>query len=363
MDAKGGAPFLSLTESALREARCAPFMRVSCKLQAAPPARRTRQSLRRCEAATASAPAAMPAPHVVSPAQLQAMLEDSTRHVVVLDASWHMPTSGRSGRADFLAARIGGALFFDLDGVKDARSPLPHMLPPAHAFAAACEALGIRPDTHVVVYDTLGVFSAPRAWYTFRALGHTRVSVLNGGLVLWRAEGRPVEAGDCSTPVDAASVAATAAQAAPARPCSTHALNTALVKSLADVRTSVVETPSVVLVDARPAGRFEGTVPEPRPGLRGGHIPGSRSIPFAQVLTPQGVFKLPEELRAVFADAGAPLDDATTPLWASCGTGVTACILALAAATAGREDVAVYDGSWTEWGAPELDTPVATGAQ
>jgi thiosulfate/3-mercaptopyruvate sulfurtransferase len=131
---------------------------------------------------------------------------------------------------------------------------------------------------------------------------------------------------------------------------------------MADVRTHVVETPAVLLVDARPGGRFEGTVPEPRPGLRGGHIPGSRSIPFAQVLTPQGVFKSPEELRAVFASAGASLD-AKSPLWASCGTGVTACILALAAATAGREDVAVYDGSWTEWGAPDVDTPVATGAQ
>jgi thiosulfate/3-mercaptopyruvate sulfurtransferase len=306
--------------------------------------------------------AAAPA-HVVSPAQMQAMLDDATRHVVVLDSSWHMPTSGRSGRADFVAGRVLGALFFDLDGVKDAHSPLPHMLPPPHAFAAACDALGIREETHVVVYDTLGVFSSPRAWFTFRALGHTRVSVLNGGLLLWRAEGRPVEEGDCSTPVDAASLAATAAQAAPARPCSTHALNTALVKSMADVRTHVVETPAVVLVDARPAGRFEGTVPEPRPGLRGGHIPGSRSIPFAQVLTPQGVFKSPEELRAIFASADASLD-AKSPLWASCGTGVTACILALAAATAGREDVAVYDGSWTEWGAPDLlDTPVAMGAQ
>ena len=338
-------------------------MRLSCQLPAAPHVTRARQVVRHRVAAMAGTPVAAPAPHVVSPAQLQALLEDSSRHVVVLDASWHMPNSGRSGRADFAAARVPGARFFDLEGVKDTHSPLPHMLPPSHAFEAACEALGITPDTHVVVYDTLGVFSAPRAWYTFRALGHTRVSVLNGGLPAWRAEGRAVEQGDCSTPVDAASTAAAAAQqAAPARPGSTYSLNPDLVKSLGDVRTQVVDKRAVALVDARPAGRFEGTAPEPRPGLRGGHIPGSRSIPFAQVLTPQGVFKSPAELRGVFAAAGAPLDDTSRPLWASCGTGVTACIIALAAATAGREDVAVYDGSWTEWGAPELDTPVGTGA-
>jgi thiosulfate/3-mercaptopyruvate sulfurtransferase len=301
-------------------------------------------------------------PHVVSGAQLQALLGRSD--VKVLDSSWHMPNSGRSGRADFLEARIQGAQFFDLDGVKDASSALPHMLPPPTAFAAAADALGIEANTHVVVYDTHGCFSAPRAWYTFRALGHNRVSVLDGGLPLWQAEGRPVEHGETASPVDAATVACATAQTSTALEAALKypaRLNSSLVKSLNDVMMSVVERKQARLVDARPAGRFEGTVPEPRPGLRGGHIPGSRSLPFSQVLKSNGTLKSVEELKAVFDAAGAPLDDIAHPLWASCGTGVTACIVALAAAVAGRDDVAVYDGSWTEWGAPDAATPVTTG--
>lgn len=318
-----------------------------------------RHHLRRRSAAIAMASSTT---DVVTGAQLQALLGRSD--VKVLDSSWHMPNSGRSGRADFLEARIQGAQFFDLDGVKNASSALPHMLPPPSAFAAAADALGIEPNTHVVVYDTLGCFSAPRAWYTFRALGHNRVSVLDGGLPLWRAEGRPVEHGETASPVDAATVACAAVQMStypeaalnyPAR------LNSSLVKSMNDVMMSVVERKQARLVDARPEGRFYGIIPEPRPGLRGGHIPGSCSLPFGQVLRPNGTLKSVEELKAVFDAAGAPLDDIAHPLWASCGTGVTACIVALAAAVAGRHDVAVYDGSWTEWGAPDAVTPVATG--
>jgi thiosulfate/3-mercaptopyruvate sulfurtransferase len=248
--------------------------------------------------------------------------------------------------------------------VKDAASPLPHMLPPARAFAAACDALGVSRSDHVVLYDGAGLFSAPRGWWMFRAFGHAAVSVLDGGLPGWRAEGRPLESGAPRVAAGAAGSAATAAQAPGAAlppPQYAAAPVAALLLTRADVAARVVAAGEMALADARPAARFSGAAPEPRPGLRGGHVPRSRSVPFASLLTPEGRLLPRDALRAVFSASGIDPDDVAKPLGATCGTGVTACIVALAAAALGRADVAVYDGSWCEWGLPELDTPVETG--
>lgn len=279
-------------------------------------------------------------PPIVAAAWLAAHRGDP--HLVVLDASWYLPAMGRDARAEYRASHVPGARFFDLDAASDARSPLPHMLPAPEAFAAFVGALGIGNDTQVVVYDGSPAFlSAGRTWWMFRAMGHERVSVLDGGLRAWVAAGLPVAHGDEPAPTPATFVA---------RPVP------GLVRSLDQVRANLT-SPTAQLLDARPAARFAGEQPEPRAGLRSGHIPGSRSLPYTEVAAADGTLLPLGALHARFAAAGV---DLARPVVCLCGSGTSAGALALALAMLGRADTPIYDGSWTEWGGRD-DTPVATG--
>ena len=248
----------------------------------------------------------------------------------VLDGTWHMPQLKRDAHAEFVAAHIPGAVFFDIDRIADRGTSLPHMLPGADAFADAVGALGIGTDDRVVVYDTRGVVSAARVWWTFRAFGHERVAVLDGGLRAWTAEGRPVAGGEPK----------------PTRRQFRAALRPEIVRDLAAMRLNV-QTHVEQVVDARSRGRFEGTEPEPRAGLRGGHIPGSLNLPYETLYRPDGTLLPSDALRSAFVEAGVDLG---RPVTTTCGSGITASVLALALHVVGRPDAAVYDGSWTEWG-------------
>lgn len=256
----------------------------------------------------------------------------------LLDSSWFM--DGRDARAGWRAAHIPGAGFFDIDAVADPDSSLPHMLPSPEAFAVAAGALGISRDDRIVIYDQAGLFSAPRGWWTFRAMGATRVRVLDGGLPKWRAEGRRLESG---------SEAAAPAVFEPR-------FQGHLVRNFDQVRANL-EAQTFQLLDARAAPRFRGETPEPRAGLRSGHAPGAVNTPFAELLQANGTLKDRVALQALFAEKSVNLQGA---LVATCGSGLTAAIVALALARLGRSDVAIYDGSWSEWGS-RGDAPVATG--
>ncbi len=281
----------------------------------------------------------MAVPPIVTTRWLSSQLDNPA--VRVVDASWHMPAAERDPAQEFIAAHIPGALFFDIDGISDPASPLPHMLPSAEAFGAAVGALGIDNASHVVAYDSVGLFSAPRAWWMFRAFGHTQVSVLGGGLPAWKSEDRSLDFG-------------------PARPepaTFEATLDPSLVRSLADVRNTLASG-AAQIVDARSPGRFAGSEPEPRPGLRGGHMPGSFNVPYQALLTDEGTLRDAEGLCTAFTSAGVSLEK---PIVTSCGSGISACLLSLGLHTVGITDVAVYDGSWTEW-AGRADTPIESAA-
>ena len=254
--------------------------------------------------------------------------------VRVLDGSYVLPGDPRDPKAEYAREHIPGARFFDIDEIADSRSALPHMLPPLEKFVARVRAMGIGDGHKVVVYDQLGLFSAARVWWMFRVFGHEDVAVLDGGLPKWRAEGRPVEAGVPE----------------PRERHFTGRKNAALVRDVTQV-AEAVKLGSEQIVDARSPGRFRGEDPEPRPGLRAGHIPGAFNLHYASFLEEDGTMKPPEEVRALFEAAGVDLG---RPVVTSCGTGVTAAILSLALDRVGHERNAVYDGSWAEWGASDL---------
>ena len=257
--------------------------------------------------------------------------------VKIIDGSWHL--DGRDGAEDYLAARIPGAVRFDLEAVSDHTSALPHMLPTPEAFARSVGALGLSEDDTIVIYDTVGLFSAARVWWTFRQMGATDVRVLDGGLPKWRAEGRAVETGPASAPTPATFVPAFAFDG---------------VADLSIVLAAL--TGDAQIVDARPAARFRGEAAEPRPGLRSGHMPGALNLPMKNVLDDAGLLKRGDDLEAAFRDAGV---DPDRSIITSCGSGVTAAVLTLALAELGRDSV-LYDGSWAEWGG-RADTSVVTG--
>jgi thiosulfate/3-mercaptopyruvate sulfurtransferase len=256
----------------------------------------------------------------------------------VVDATWYLPHLARDPRAEFLQAHVPGAVFFDIDEIKDRGNPLPHMLPAPAVFGEAVGRLGIGDGDRVVVYGQRFMIASARVWWTFRVFGHERVAVLDGGMPRWKAEGRPLERGPAAPP----------ARRFTARP------RPDLVRDLAGMRANLASRRDQV-VDARSRGRFAATEPEPRAGLRGGHIPGSVSLPYDEVFDRQaGTLRPPAELRAAFEGAGL---DLARPVTATCGSGVSAAVLALGLYQVGRRDAAVYDGSWTEWGG-RPDTPV-----
>jgi thiosulfate/3-mercaptopyruvate sulfurtransferase len=259
----------------------------------------------------------------------------------VVDATWFMPDDPRRGIDAFRQGHIPGAVHFDIDAVADHDSSLPHMLPDPAAFARAAGLLGLTHGSGIVVYDGQGIFSAPRVWWSLRVMGYRDVAVLDGGLPAWRAEGRPVETGGHK----------------PRSVTIEPRFEPELVRDLDEVRAALADETAQVL-DARPAARFRGEAPEPRPGLRGGHMPGALNLPYARLLTDDGHMRPKAELAAAFAEAGLDLD---RPVITTCGSGVSAAILSLALAVLGRDGAAVYDGSWSEWGGRD-DVPAATGA-
>jgi thiosulfate/3-mercaptopyruvate sulfurtransferase len=255
----------------------------------------------------------------------------------VVDATWYLPTLQRDARAEYAEAHIPGAVYFDIDDIADEHGALPHMLPSPAKFSSRVRRLGLGDGTRIVIYDANRYSASARAWWMFRVFGHPDVAVLDGGLAKWRAEGRPLD----DRPVVPREAHFSARQ------------NHLLVRELEQIRGNLVGRREQ-LVDARAAGRFHGTEPEPRAGLRAGHIPQSLNVPHLDLVAEDGTLRRPAELRARFDAVGLDLE---RPIVTTCGSGVTACTVALALHQLGAPDVAVYDGSWSEWGG-RGDTPV-----
>jgi thiosulfate/3-mercaptopyruvate sulfurtransferase len=261
--------------------------------------------------------------------------------VRVVDASWYLPQMKRDAKAEYAAAHIPGAVFFDIDEISDTASPLPHMLPSPEKFASRVRRLGLGDGNRIVIYDGHPMMSACRVWWMFRAFGHRDVAVLDGGLPKWQREGRPVD-DDPPPPRDRHFTAR---------------LNTTLVRDFEQVRRAL-DSGSEQVIDARAANRFRGEAPEPRAGLRSGHMPGAANLPYNELIDPASGTMLPAEaLWSRFEAAGI---DLSRPVTASCGSGVSACVLALGLYLIGAKEAAVYDGSWAEWGG-RADAPVVTG--
>jgi thiosulfate/3-mercaptopyruvate sulfurtransferase len=257
----------------------------------------------------------------------------------IIDASWHLPPTGRNGAAEFRLEHIPGAVFFDIDVIADTSTSLPHMLPDPLKFAQEMSALGLGDGMSFVVYDTHGLFAAARVWWMLRAYGVDDVRILDGGLPKWLRESRPIEQGE----------------AHPQFRHFTPRLDHGVVASIDDVRKALAKG-SAQIVDARPADRFEGRAPEPRPGLRSGHMPGAFNLPFVDIVE-HGHLKSSEALAGAFAEHGVDLKQ---PIITTCGSGVSAAMLALAVEEAGGRVAGLYDGSWAEWGGRD-DCPAATG--
>ncbi len=261
-----------------------------------------------------------------SPLVTVAWLAGNLQNVILFDASFYLPTEDKDPHAEYRRAHIPGARFFDIGVVADPDTDLPHMVPTAGRFERLMRQMGVSNDSMVVFYDQKGINSAPRGWWLMGLFGHDAAAVLDGGLPAWLRAGHAAEQGDPAPPP-------------PGR--FTATLRTRRLRGIGDM----LDTPELVL-DARAAGRFHGTTPEPRPGLPGGHIPGARNLPVTELMQPDGTLRPPDELRALFTAAG---DDGTRPVVTSCGSGVTATVLTLARVQAGLPPGAVYDGSWTEW--------------
>jgi thiosulfate/3-mercaptopyruvate sulfurtransferase len=252
--------------------------------------------------------------------------------IVVIDATLYLPTVPRNAYEEYRNAHIPGALFFDIQDISDATSHLPHMLPSPEKFASRVKAMGIGDGTRVIAYDTQNMSSAARAWWMFRVMGHDDVAILNGGFSKWRKEGRPVETVE------------------PPRRSERHFTirrNGALVRDIDDVK-GLIGSDKAQIVDVRSAGRFAGKEGEPRDVPRMGHMPGAFNLPYTELIRPDGTFKSADEIAAAFS---AHSIDTSRPVVATCGSGVTACVIAFALGQIGRPDAAVYDGSWTEWSA------------